>query len=539
MSIFKQSPIAADSADANLVMQSLGGNRDAFCHIVSRYQTLLCSLAYSSVGDIKHSEDIAQEAFVEAWKKLDTLHDPQKLKSWLCGILRFKVSRYFRKEKNQATRNSSELNEQNTNQAVSAELEDNAISEQHQALLWKTLDGIEETYRQPLILFYREQQSVKRVAQELDLSQDTVKQRLSRGRKLLTNAMTELIENGLKESKPSVAFTLTVMSAVSELAPPTKIAAMGAGAGAVKGGLLVNITTILAVLASFSGLISSFFGLRASLDQSRTERERKLAIKSAALFIGFAVIFVAGVFSLKYITLADPDNALIYTVISQIIVIVFILSYVLLVPRMFNAVRQLRAQERIFEPEAFSRPVDQQDSTQREYKSRFTLFGAPLFHVQLGALEPGDKPAYGWIAGGSHAHGLLFAWGGIAIAPISVGIVSVGLITIGGVGFGVISLSAAAIGVFAFGASAIGYKAYSSLSSLGWESAFSNGFSIANDAAIGYIAYAKQVNNEAAAQMTNLTTLSFSYPWVLASISFMVIVPSIWYARKVRQKLGA
>lgn len=532
MSLFKRLQFAADTPDANLVTHSLGGNRDAFCEIVTRYQTLLCSLAYSSVGDLKHSEDIAQEAFVEAWKKLDTLHDPEKLKAWLCGILRFKVSRYFRSEKHQATNKAAELDEEAANDTIGPELEQDAIDEQQQAILWQTLDAIDATYREPLILFYREQQSVKQVAEQLELSPETAKQRLSRGRKLLTQAVTELVEKGLRDSKPNPAFTLGVMSAVSQISPPSKLLA----AGAAKGGLLLNLTTALAFLASFSGLISSFFGLRASLDQSRTERERKLAIKSAALFIGFAIIFVGGVLALKYITLANPANADVYTALSQFIVIGFIASYLILVPRMFNAVRTLRMQERIFHPEAFEHASDK-DANQREYKSRLTLLGVPLIHFKLGALEANDKPAFGWIAGGNYAHGLLFAWGGVAVAPISVGIISYGIVTIGGVGIGLVSLSAAAIGVIAFGASAIGYKAYASLSAMGWESAFSNGFSIANDAAIGYIAYGEQINNELAGLIINLNSLNISLPWLLASISALVIIPSVWYARKVRKHL--
>ena len=80
MSILGRSNTLLSTNDYSLVMNSLGGDHNAFCQIVSRYQTLLCSLAYSSVGDIKHSEDIAQEVFVEAWKKLGTLHEPEKLK---------------------------------------------------------------------------------------------------------------------------------------------------------------------------------------------------------------------------------------------------------------------------------------------------------------------------------------------------------------------------------------------------------------------------------------------------------------------------
>ena len=81
MNIFKNRTQIINSSDAALVMASLGGDRDAFCEVVTRYQNLLCSLAYSSVGDLKYSEDIAQETFVEAWKKLDTLREPEKLKS--------------------------------------------------------------------------------------------------------------------------------------------------------------------------------------------------------------------------------------------------------------------------------------------------------------------------------------------------------------------------------------------------------------------------------------------------------------------------
>ena len=153
MSIFRKRNTKIKTNDANLVMLSLGGDRDAFCEIVSRYQNLLCSLAYSSVGDIKYSEDIAQESFVEAWKKLDTLKDPEKLKAWLCGILRFKVSRFRRKEGNQPTKGASELEAHDVHDLNNEQMEDVAIREQEQALLWQTLNQMDDTYREPLILF--------------------------------------------------------------------------------------------------------------------------------------------------------------------------------------------------------------------------------------------------------------------------------------------------------------------------------------------------------------------------------------------------
>src|SRR6516164_2469807 len=57
---------AEEYSDQELVARSLGGDREAFSCIVSRYQTLICSLAYSRVGNLGQSEDIAQETFITA-----------------------------------------------------------------------------------------------------------------------------------------------------------------------------------------------------------------------------------------------------------------------------------------------------------------------------------------------------------------------------------------------------------------------------------------------------------------------------------------
>jgi hypothetical protein len=77
---------AATRTDAELVGENRSGNRDAFGQIVSRYQSLVCSLAYSATGSLSQSEDLAQEMFVAAWKQLADLREPGKLRAGLCGI---------------------------------------------------------------------------------------------------------------------------------------------------------------------------------------------------------------------------------------------------------------------------------------------------------------------------------------------------------------------------------------------------------------------------------------------------------------------
>ena len=101
----------AERTDADLVADSLNGRPDAFRHIVERYQTLVCSIAYSATGSVSRSEDVAQETFLTAWRQLSALREPEKLRSWLCGIVRNHAHRNWRGERNEPVRNATPLEE--------------------------------------------------------------------------------------------------------------------------------------------------------------------------------------------------------------------------------------------------------------------------------------------------------------------------------------------------------------------------------------------------------------------------------------------
>src|SRR5271163_393959 len=88
----------AANDDVDLVSESLSGNRDAFGQIVARYQSLICSLAYSATGNLSQSEDLAQETFLAAWKQLGDLREPAKLRAWLCDIARNLIHNSLRRQ---------------------------------------------------------------------------------------------------------------------------------------------------------------------------------------------------------------------------------------------------------------------------------------------------------------------------------------------------------------------------------------------------------------------------------------------------------
>ena len=86
------------SFDETLVQRSLAGDRSAFGAIVSRYQSLVAAIAYSAIGSLSRSEDLAQETFIEAWRQLASLREPGLLRAWLCGIARNRTHDALRRD---------------------------------------------------------------------------------------------------------------------------------------------------------------------------------------------------------------------------------------------------------------------------------------------------------------------------------------------------------------------------------------------------------------------------------------------------------
>jgi RNA polymerase sigma factor (sigma-70 family) len=225
--------------DAELVGESLSGNRDAFGQIVSRYQSLVCSLAYSATGSLSQSEDLAQETFVAAWRQLADLREPGKLRAWLCGIARNLIHNTLRRQGREPAHAAEQLDAAPELPSLEPSPTEQAISKEEEAILWRSLERIPEIYREPLVLFYREHQSIETVAQNLELTEDAVKQRLSRGRKMLHEQVLAFVEGALARTNPGEAFTLGVVAALPMGIASAKAATVGAalakGGAAAKG----------------------------------------------------------------------------------------------------------------------------------------------------------------------------------------------------------------------------------------------------------------------------------------------------------------
>ena len=72
--------------DETLVMLTLAGEETAYEALVTRYQKAVVTAAASVTKNRFMAEDAAQDAFVTAWMKLNTLQEPQKFGAWVCRI---------------------------------------------------------------------------------------------------------------------------------------------------------------------------------------------------------------------------------------------------------------------------------------------------------------------------------------------------------------------------------------------------------------------------------------------------------------------
>jgi len=380
---------ATAESDAQLVDASLKGDRQAFGRIVERYQTLICSLAYNATGSLIQSEDLAQETFIAAWKRLGELREPNKLRAWLCGIARNLANNSIRRGRRDATRDAEPVEHAAGAASHDRGPVEEAISREEEAILWRSLERIHELYREPLILFYRENQSVERVAEALEISEDTVKQRLSRGRKMLQEQVASFVEGALRRSTPGKAFAFGVIAALPAVVTSTSAATLGAGA--VKGTIAAKSASGLgllgALLGPVLGSLGGYIGAKLSIENTKSKRERQFMVRlswaAAISAFGFTAAFLFLMLNARAMLASNPRAW-----VAALIALVF--GYVLLISVLTHWAnrrqRQIRREEAangsITEPPAGTGKAARHGAF--EYRSKISLLGWPLVHVRVG-----------------------------------------------------------------------------------------------------------------------------------------------------------
>ena len=281
-----------ETADAAFVAEVLAGDTATFGQLVERHQSLVCSLALGVCGDLHRSEDIAQEAFLVAWRQLSELKEPGKFRSWVCGIARNIANSSMRRDGRTPAAQPGEACGEDV-QVETATPAEHAIDSEERAILLRQLQELPPLYREPMVLFYRQNESVASVAEVLGISEDAVKQRLSRGRVMLAERVERSLGSVLRTTVPTTAFTLAVMGVLAA-STTSALAAAATGAGAK----LANSSAIggAAAVPLITGAAGMWSLFRSQTQSARTPRERHFAVwtLAGATLAGLAISLVFG-----------------------------------------------------------------------------------------------------------------------------------------------------------------------------------------------------------------------------------------------------
>ena len=157
--------------------------------------------------------------------------------------------------------------------------------------LQEALDALPDETREIVILFYREGESLARVAALCDLSETVVKKRLSRARERLRNDVRERLGETVRRSAPDERFTAMVIAALPAASVP---AAAGVGLGWAKaiGGSALKL--LLPTLASgLGGALGVAAGVWPLLRSAFDERERRELLRYRRVAVGLVLAWAA------------------------------------------------------------------------------------------------------------------------------------------------------------------------------------------------------------------------------------------------------
>ena len=182
--------------DAELIILTQQGDKQAFAELVDRYQKKVYSIALRLLGDREESRDAAQEVFLRLYKALPDYRKDKDFLPWLYTITANIARDRWRRRKREKGAIPVPLNEV-------AAIADHRFSPEPvleakdtRQMVEKAVASLPWEYRTPIILRHIEDLSYKEIAEVMKLPLNTVKTRIRRGRLILREILDPLLGEG-------------------------------------------------------------------------------------------------------------------------------------------------------------------------------------------------------------------------------------------------------------------------------------------------------------------------------------------------------
>jgi RNA polymerase sigma-70 factor (ECF subfamily) len=157
--------------------------RKRFDRLVSVFHPDMYRYAAWLCRDRSIAEEVVQEAMLRAWKSLDALRDEDAAKQWLLTIVRRENARYFERRRLETV----DIDGLTASQAaLIADEPDEALQDLREAIF-----GLEDDYREPLVLQVLMGYSTSEIGELMGLKQGAVLTRLHRARNKLKHSVRD------------------------------------------------------------------------------------------------------------------------------------------------------------------------------------------------------------------------------------------------------------------------------------------------------------------------------------------------------------
>ena len=209
--------------DVQLIHRFLSGDDEAFSALVQKHQKSVHALAWRKVGDFHFAEEITQDVFLQVYKKLATLKNPNQFVGWLYVIVNRRcinwIQRHTPTTQSLDSMPAEQIEEASYTHYVSDQL-DLEITEHRHEIVKRLLQQLPESERTVITLYYLGEMPVKEIGKSLGVSVNTIKSRLSRARKRLQAQGAELlVSEVLGGIQLPVNLTDNIMRRVADMNP--------------------------------------------------------------------------------------------------------------------------------------------------------------------------------------------------------------------------------------------------------------------------------------------------------------------------------
>jgi RNA polymerase sigma factor (sigma-70 family) len=272
------------------VIAAKGGDVNAYTRLVMGSRNMVCSVALAVVRDVSASEDVAQEAFVQAWRDLGRLRNPDSFLPWLRQLCRHRALHFLRGRRRHDAR---VVTVDDATLANAIDLGSEPGSKDETAILIEALDALPADARELLTLYYREGQSAAQVSRLLGISEPTCRKRLERARKSLRSDLLARFAKAVATTAPSSVFTASIVSGISSTATGTSVTVP---ALASKGTALAGMFG-LGLACALGGIWLAF---RIDVGKARDDRERRelrrLSVYASLVMLAFLALLSAAIY---------------------------------------------------------------------------------------------------------------------------------------------------------------------------------------------------------------------------------------------------